>query len=301
MAVLVVRLCVLALFLLTILRDLRGARFLTGPDLRALLGFGGWQAVFAGTSGPVASAERFIIGWISGAAAAGLYAIPSNLMTRLMVLPHALVRTLYPRLSEVTVDAERRVLAVRATMGLLAAMAALTIPVTLVIRPFFEVWIGPELRDSAGLIGQILLMTINLKAGLRCLFVFQRASGRPDLPARLRLVSSPLRIALIVALVWSLGAVGAAVALLAVFAAEFLWMIHKSAVTAQLLPMVLGTLALSGAAIAVSLIDYGIWTGLGAAAAAGLVLSGGALRLSEDLRRMVRPLVPGPLRARLNV
>ncbi|MBL6427639.1 MAG: oligosaccharide flippase family protein [Maritimibacter sp.] len=277
--------------------SLQGGRLMTWSEFRSTLHFGGWQVVFSSISGITSSADRFVIGWIAGAGATALYAIPMNLTARLRFLPEALIRTLYPRLSEASGEDVRQDLGARALDGMLAGMALLIIPAILVVRPFFAVWLGSDYEASAGMIAQILLTGVYVQSCLRVLLVLQRASGRPDLPARLRAVSAlPFLLALVLG-VWVDGARGASVVILLRFAAECVWALHVSGLLSRMAPRVVGYLFLCLLAMLVAALGYGIWTGAILTATSFLALGVLALCQSPDIASLANRLLRKSVRA----
>ena len=295
LSVLTVRSVVLVAYFLACLSALRSGHLMTGKEFRETLRFGGWDLLFSSVSGVLGSADRFVIGWIAGASATALYAIPMSFTARLRFLPEAVLRTLFPRLSETAGIEEHRRLGQRALTGVIVAMATIIIPAILFVRPFFGIWLGPEFSASSGAIAQILLVTVFLQSCLRVLFVIERAAGRPKLPARVRTVTAVPMIATVTLFVWLMGAPGAALALAVTFACELLWMLKITGLLGSSIGKIIGYLALCGACIAISQIGYGLIAGAVLATTAMVCLAILAVRQSEDLARLLQPIVPSPL------
>ncbi|HKT93913.1 MAG TPA: oligosaccharide flippase family protein, partial [Paraburkholderia sp.] len=79
-----------------------GIRKVRGPRLdtsKALFNFGGWMLVASMTTMIADSLDRMMLGAGLGARFVTYYTVPQNLVTRLNMVPNALVRTLFPRLS----------------------------------------------------------------------------------------------------------------------------------------------------------------------------------------------------------
>lgn len=292
MTVLIVRCAVLLAYGLASRASFRGARLMTRQEFGGTLRFGGWQVIFSGISGIMGSADRFIIGWIAGAGATALYAIPMSFTARLRFLPEAVLRTLFPRLSEVKDEAARQELGARALTAMLAGMALIAIPAILFVRPFFALWLGQEFEANAGVIAQILLTGVYVQSCLRVLLVLQRASGRPDLPAKLRLVTALPTLAALVLGVWLDGARGAALVLLLRFLAEVLFVLWLSGLLMRALAPLSGALILCAAAMLTSTTGYGILTGTGLALISAMLLGLLAIWSSEDIARLAKRVMP---------
>lgn len=286
--VLIVRSLTLLLYGMAGVAALRGARLMTWTEFRETLRFGGWQMAFSGISGVMGFADRFIIGWIVGAGATALYAIPQSLTARLRFLPQAMLRTLYPRLSEVPTDEDRRELAMRALISQLATMALITIPAILLVRPFFAVWLTQEFETTAGVIAQVLLIAAYIQSCLSVLFVLQRASGRPDLPAKLRSVSAvPFLLSLITG-VWLGGALGAALVLLLRFLLEVLLVLYMTGLLVRALAPMAAYFGLCALAVLISAMGYGLLMEFAVSLVSLVGLAGAALWMSEDLSRLAQ-------------
>lgn len=158
--------------------------------VRGLLHYGGWVSVTAIFGPMLVIADRFAIGAMLGAAAVTVYSLPFQLAQRIAVLPSAMTNAMFPRLASASAE-EVRVLSTKA----LATLSALiTLPVfcgVVLIGPFFDLWVGPQLGVQAAPVGRILL--IGFWANAFALIPFSRlqASGRPDLVAKLLLVQIP--------------------------------------------------------------------------------------------------------------
>ncbi len=291
-AILVVRLVVLIAFFLSIWEIWRGGSLMTRQQFKSTIKFGGWQTLFSGLSGMVSSADRFVIGWIAGAAATALYAVPYSFTSRLQFVTQAVMRSLFPKLAAAETDDQRRELGQRALWAVMAVMAAVTVPAILFVRPFFRVWIGPEFDDSAGQIAQVLLVAFYLQACLRVMFIFLRAAGQPDIPAKVRSVSALPFLAVLVGLTWAFGAFGAAFALLLQFAAELVWMLKKVGFLRKIFGPLIGFLGACAAAALISQLNYGIWLGASVAGLVAIGMMGVGARVSEDVANLLRRVLP---------
>lgn len=286
-SILVIRICVLAVFVAVVADLLLGSRFLTQADFSATLRFGGWQAIFNGLSGIISAADRFVIGWVAGAAATALFTIPFSLTSRLKILTISVRTALFPKLSSVKGDNERRDLGERAAIAILAATAAVTIPAILFIKPFFAVWIDAEFAADAGPIAQILLVAALVQACLSTLFVTLVASGRPDLPAKLRMFSALPFLATLTLCVWLFGGVGAALALFIRFAIELLWTLSTIRLLSRLIVPVIGFLVACAVAMLVARLEYGLVGGALLSAISMMAMIALATHLSEDISRIL--------------
>lgn len=84
-----------------------GIRRIAPPRLgtaKGLFSFGGWMLIASMTGMIADTLDRVMLGAGLGAKSVTYYTVPQNLVARLNMLPNALVRTLFPRLSAVGRD-----------------------------------------------------------------------------------------------------------------------------------------------------------------------------------------------------
>ena len=87
-----------------------------GAEARKLLGYGGWVTVSSVISPILVSADQFLIGSLIGVAGVAHYAVPMNLVVRTQIVPGALARTFFPRMSVLSRDAARELGGARASV-----------------------------------------------------------------------------------------------------------------------------------------------------------------------------------------
>ncbi len=240
--------------------------------LSPILGFGGWMTVTAVVGPLMVYMDRFVIGALLSMAMVAYYTTPYDLASRLTILSIPIVNVLFPAFASASgADPSR---AARLFDWGVRVAAAVLYPFALVLAVFprevVPLWLGPEFAaHSAGVLSL-------LAAGV---FVNGKASGRPDLGARLHLAELPFYAAMVWFLIRTQGIVGAAVAWLvrALVDAAVLFVMasrmqgggaagaRTAAIAAAfgLLSLTLGaptpSLPIRGAIVGVSLIVYAVW------------------------------------------
>lgn len=156
-------------------------------EISGLLRFGGWVTV-SGIAGPLlVYFDRFAIGaWIGGAAL-GFYVIGFNLVAQLQLLPAALARSIFPRLSELGEDEAvgRSNDAICAVAGVITPVAAIA---CVAARPFLELWLGSAVAEQAAPVTVLLLVGFWANALAQVPLVRLHSAGRPDLSAKVHLL-----------------------------------------------------------------------------------------------------------------
>ncbi|MHB1223860.1 MAG: flippase [Gemmatimonadaceae bacterium] len=183
--------------------------------LRELLAFGGWVAVSNFVSPVLVYLDRIIVGTILGVVALGYYTAPFEATLRLLVVPAALVATLYPMASALIasgdMDAMRRLYsgAVRALTVALIGVAA----VGIILAPeLLTAWLGADYAERSATALRILCVGVLVNAIVHVPFSFLQAAGRPELMARFHLIELALHVPATLWLVGRFGIAGAAMA-----------------------------------------------------------------------------------------
>ncbi len=121
---------------------IRPAILTFNPDaLRTSLTYGGWLTITNVITPAMGFLDRFVLSHLAGAQIVAFYTVPSEVINRLLLIPGAISRTLFPRLSkrQHTATADRR-------MGMtltLAATLITIIPIFIFAQEILRVWMGP--------------------------------------------------------------------------------------------------------------------------------------------------------------
>lgn len=161
--------------------------------LRTMLGFGGWMTV-TNLVGPfMMYLDRFAIGSALGMAAVAYYVTPYELVTKLLVIPSALVGVLFPMFSS-SLIADRSKIAPLFWAGVRWIFIGL-FPAVLILCVFAEeglsLWLSEAFAQHSVLVLQWLAMGVLINSLAFVPFGFIQAAGRPDLTAKLHLLELP--------------------------------------------------------------------------------------------------------------
>ncbi|HZZ01664.1 oligosaccharide flippase family protein [Paraburkholderia sp.] len=136
-----------------------GIRRIRLPQWRVmveLFRYGRWMLMFSGANMIASTLDRVLVGALMGARFVTYYATPQNLITRLNLLPIAMVRTLFPRLSAVS-RADADALAHSALAFLNGAFTPCVIVALFALKPFLTLWLGPTFAAAAPVAGVLVL------------------------------------------------------------------------------------------------------------------------------------------------
>jgi len=179
-----------------------------------LLGFGSWITVSNVVSPIMVYLDRFLIGSLISISAVAYYTTPSELVTKLWVIPAALAGVLFPAFSEsLAVNNQDR--ATYLYESGLASTFVILFPLVLVVIVFapegLQFWLGADFARHSAVILQILAIGAFANSLANIPYALLQASGRPDLTAKLHLVELPCYAGLLYCTIRMRGIEGAAV------------------------------------------------------------------------------------------
>lgn len=164
--------------------------------MRPLARFGGWMTVSNVVSPMMTHLDRFLIGALLSIAAVAYYVTPYELITKLLLVPHALMAVLFPAFAAAfTQDRERAALLF--DRGVRVIFLAV-FPVALVVMTFADegmtLWLGSAFADQSAPVLRWLALGVFINCLAQVPFAFIQGIGRPDISGRLHLVEFPLYV-----------------------------------------------------------------------------------------------------------
>lgn len=253
-----------------------------------LFAYGKWTLLFSGAGAIAGTLDRVLIGAILGARFVTYYAAPQNFVTRLNLLPSAMLRTLFPRLS-----ASSREDADNLARDALALLNGVFTPCMIValfaLKPFLEVWLGPAIAEAGAPVGRVLVIGVWLAGQSGILGILIQAQANPGSVARISWLQLPCFAAALWGATHAFGLVGAGAVVVAKALCDYAAYLYFARVHVRsLLGNMLAHLSFLVAAFGLASLPLG----LPAAAAATLALAGANLALSlyqsAELRKVLR-------------
>lgn len=193
-----------------------GIRKMQRPRLdtsKALFNFGGWMLIASITTMVADSLDRMMLGAGLGARFVTYYTVPQNLVTRLNMVPNALVRTLFPRLSSLRREHADEV-AAQSLQFLNGVFTPVGIGAIVVLEPFLRAWVGPVIAAHGAPVGRFLIVAVWLIGQASVTRILIQSQNNPAAAARVGLVELPLFAGLLWLGIWRFGLPGAAAAVL---------------------------------------------------------------------------------------
>ena len=193
---------------------IRASRRVDPGFFRPLFTFGGWMTV-TNIVGPImVYMDRFLIGAVLSLSAVAYYATPFEVVSKLFVIPAAIMGVLFPAFSAaLAVDRDRAaVLFGRVVEYVFLSLFPVALVVVIFANEGLQLWLGSEFAENSTRVLQLLMIGVFINSHAQVAFGLVQGAGRPDLTAKLHLFELPVFIALLLWLLDEFGIVGAALA-----------------------------------------------------------------------------------------
>lgn len=201
-------------FCLSTMPELRRGATVDWAIIKPLIRFGSWMTVTNIISPLMAYLDRFLIGALLTVSAVAYYTTPFEIVTKLWIIPGALVGVLLPTFSASFV--QNRAVTSKLYGRAVKYVFLIMYPITLVIVTFakegLELWLGTEFAKSSTHVLQWLAVGVFINSMAQVSFVLLQGAGRPDLTAKIHLLELPFYLVGVWWLTSIYGVSGAAVA-----------------------------------------------------------------------------------------
>jgi len=161
--------------------------------IRPLIQFGGWMTV-SNVVGPLmVMLDRFVIAALLSVAAVAYYATSFDILTKLWLVPAALLGVMFPAFSMTFVQDRGRtaVLYGRSVKFLLLILFPVVLFIIVMAKNGLRVWLGPEFAEHSTRVLQWLAAGMFINCLAQVPFALVQGIGRPDLTAKLHLIELP--------------------------------------------------------------------------------------------------------------
>lgn len=182
--------------------------------VRPMLGFGGWMTVTNVVGPMMVYVDRFVIGSVLSMAAVACYVTPYEVITKLLVIPGALVGVLFPVFSASLAGDPARAASLFSTgvRWVFLALFPILLLATVFANDGLRIWLSVEFAQNSTAVLQWLASGVLLNALAHIPFAFIQSAGRADLTAKLHLIELPFYLLGLWLAMSQWGVVGAAAA-----------------------------------------------------------------------------------------
>jgi O-antigen/teichoic acid export membrane protein len=183
-------------------------------SVKPLFRFGSWMTVTNVVGPMMVTFDRFAIGAMISVAAVAYYAIPAEVVTKILLLPAALIGVLFPAFSTAhAANRERLVFLFEA--GVKYIFAAL-FPIIVLVVAFapegLRYWLGSDFAQHSTLVVRLIAIAVFVNGVGQVPFAHLQSAGRPAITARIHLIELPAYVVVLLLFVKLWGIQGAAIA-----------------------------------------------------------------------------------------
>jgi O-antigen/teichoic acid export membrane protein len=159
-----------------------------------LMKLGGWMTASGVISPLMYNIDRFIIGSRLSLAAVTYYVTPFELVTKLTLIPTAIIGVLFPAYAAAHVqDSSRATDLLERTIRLMGIIMFPGVILVVAFAPeILRLWVGAEMAREGSRVAQWLAIGVFVNSIAQVPFTVLQASGRPDITAKLHAIELPV-------------------------------------------------------------------------------------------------------------
>ena len=192
-----------------------------------LVKYGRWLVAVTGSNAISASLDSVMIGSALGMKYVAYYAAPQSVVSRLDLLPTAMLRTLFPRFSSTSGDAASR-LPNQSLNFLNFLFTPCAVLALFALEPFLHLWLGREMAQNGAPVGRVLVIGVWLTAQSSIIRVLIQAKLDPSRAALEGWVGVPVFVGMLWAGIHWGGMIGAGLAVVARSLLDYTAMLYFS-------------------------------------------------------------------------
>ena len=206
--------CAYAVLCLKVEPALRHSISIHKAIVRPLISFGGWMTVTNIVGPLMVYMDRFLIGAVISMTAVAYYATAYEVVTKLWIIPSALMGVMFPAFAAILVQNRTRAIHLfdRTVNYILISLFPIVFIVVTFAHEGLVLWLGSEFASNGSLVLQLLAIGVFINSHAHVPFGLVQSAGRPDLTAKLHLIELPFYLLILWWLIGTYGIVGAAIA-----------------------------------------------------------------------------------------
>jgi O-antigen/teichoic acid export membrane protein len=183
-------------------------------DMTSVLRLGAWISISNFISPVIVYADRFVIGAVLSIAAVAYYAVPYDVVVRILIIPGAIAAVVFPTFAMSFVSDAKRTdrLFWQASKYLLILLFPIILTTIVLANEGLRIWVGVDFARHGTLVLQLLAIGVFTNGLAQMPFAMIQAAGRPDVTAKLHLMETVIYLPFLWALIAVAGIEGAAAA-----------------------------------------------------------------------------------------
>jgi O-antigen/teichoic acid export membrane protein len=166
-------------------------------ELKYLFTFGSWMTVTNIISPIMVTFDRFFIGAILSVAAVAHYTTPYEMISKLGIIPGAIVGVLFPAFATSYAQQSARTSALfyQGLQGIFSLLFPIILFVVIFSNDILRLWLGDEFASHSELVFKFLAVGVLINSLAFIPFVLVQSIGRSDVTAKLYILELPLYVA----------------------------------------------------------------------------------------------------------
>lgn len=182
--------------------------------IRPLLRFGGMVSISNVLASITLYVDRFFVASILGTAQVAYYTTPFDAVTKLWVIPTAIMGVSFPALTSWSkMDLKRvRELYHRSMRVIFWLVTPAALVIIIFAQPLLNFWLGRDFSEQSHAILQILAAGVLINCLAQCSFGLIQAMGKPKITALFHIIETPIYVMYMVMLTSTYGLIGTALA-----------------------------------------------------------------------------------------
>ncbi len=196
LSLIIIRILVWLLYFLQCLKlnfNLKSKVYFESKLIKPILKLSSWMTV-SNIIGPlIIYLDRFLIGALVSATAIAYYATPYEAVTKLLLVPGALIGVLFPAFSASYLNnpEHTKKLSIRAVKYIFIFLFPIVLTIITFANEGMGLWLGKKFAENSSLILQLLAAGVLFNGMAYIPFAFLQGIGRPDITAKINLIELP--------------------------------------------------------------------------------------------------------------
>lgn len=183
-------------------------------NIGQLISLGGWMTATNILSPFLVYVDRFVIAGVVSVVAVAYYATPYEVITKLWIVPGAIVGALFPAfaITYVTDKSRTSYLFARGTKYVFLSLFPVVFVIIIFAKEILGVWLGPEFAENSASVLQVLALGVFVNSLAFPAAVLVQGAGRPDKITKLHVIELIVYLPILWYLTVRFGIQGAAAA-----------------------------------------------------------------------------------------
>lgn len=161
--------------------------------IRPIFILSGWITVTNIIAPAIVYVDRFLIGALISAAAITYFATPFEIVSKLLLIPNAIVGVLYPVIAynyRLDFELVRRIF-FKGAKYIFLIVVPIIVLMMVFAKPGLSIWVGARIANQSWFVMQLLAIGIFFNSLAQIPFTYLQAIGKPNITGKLHMIELP--------------------------------------------------------------------------------------------------------------